>query len=276
VSYRTFLVHLDLEQSNQGLLRIAGELAERCGAGIIGIVVCQPLQLAVSEGYVPIDVVQRDIAHIQEQIEAAEAEFRAALAPRIERLAWRSAVLWTPLYDYLAAEARAADLVLTKVDKSGSLFDISRHVSLGDLVLKAGRPVLAAASGAETLPLDHVLVGWKETPEARRAVRDALPLLKLAKRVTILEIVGTAELPEARPRVADVAAWLAHHGVIANPRTLCATGGTAEALSAFTRDNGVDLVVAGAYGHSRLLELVLGGVTRDLLLTGNCSALVCH
>jgi nucleotide-binding universal stress UspA family protein len=276
VSYRTFLVHLELGQPNQGLLRVVGDLAEQCGAGVIGIAACQPLQLAVGDGYVPIDVVQDDMAEIQRQIDDAETEFRLALTSRTRHLEWRSAVIWTPLYDYLAGEARSADLIVTKIDRTASLFDTSRHVSLGDLVLKAGRPVLIVANAAEALALDHVLIGWKETPEARRAVREALPLLKLAKRVTILEIAEAALLLEARPRVADVAAWLAYHGVAAKPEIRRAAGGAAAQLDAFAHEQGVDLVVAGAYGHSRLRELVLGGVTRDLLLAADRSALVAH
>lgn len=276
MSYRSLLVHLELGQPNQGLLHIVGDLAERCGAGVIGVAACQPLQLAVGDGYVPIDVVQDDMAEIQRQIDAAEAEFRSVLASQVRRLEWRSAVLWTPLYDHLAAEARSADLIVTKIDRTAALFDTKRHVSLGDLVLRAGRPVLIVPDAAEALALDHVLVGWKETPEARRAVRDALPLLKLARQVTILEIAGAAQLLEARPRVADVAAWLAHHGIVSQPETLRAAGGTAAQLDEFAHDRGVDLVVAGAYGHSRLRELVLGGVTRDLLLAADRPVLVAH
>jgi nucleotide-binding universal stress UspA family protein len=276
VTYATLMVHLELGESNAGLLQIAGDLAERFQAAVIGIAACQPIQLALSDGYVTGEVIRQDIEEIEREIAAAEAEFRTALRPRTDRLEWRSAVIFTPLYDYLAHEARSADLIMTKVDKNASIFDSSRHVNMGDLVMQAGRPVLVVPATANSLELDSVVLGWKETPEARRAARDALPMLREAGRVTIIEIAAEAELAAAKARLDDVAAWLKRHGVIAECAAVAAVGDNAGQFDAIAQEQEADLIVAGAYGHSRLRELVLGGVTRDLLLTAGRCVLVSH
>ena len=276
MTYATLMVHLELGESNAGLLRVAGDLAERFQAAVIGIATCQPIQMALSDGYVTGEVIGQDVEEIEREITAAEAEFRAALAPRADRLEWRSAITFTPLYDYLAHEARSADLIITKVDKNTSIFDSSRHVNMGDLVLQAGRPVLVIPTTANCLDLDSVVLGWKETPEARRAARDALPMLREAGRVTIVEIAAEAELAAAKARLEDVAAWLKRHGIVAECAAVAAVGDNAGQFDAIAREQEADLIVAGAYGHSRLRELVLGGVTRDLLLTAGRCVLVSH
>jgi nucleotide-binding universal stress UspA family protein len=276
VTYATLMVHLELGESNAGLLQIVGDLADRLQGAVIGIATCQPLQLALSDGYVTGEVIRQDMEQIERDIAVAEADFRAALAPRAGRLEWRSSITFAPLDDYLAHEARSADLIITKVDKNTSIFDSSHHVNIGDLVMQAGRPVLVVPATANRLELGSVVIGWKETPEARRAARDALPILQQADRVTIVEIAAEAELAAARTHLDDVAAWLKRHGVVAECAAIAASGDNAGQFDAIAAEYGADLIVAGAYGHSRLRELVLGGVTRDLLLTADRCVLVSH
>jgi nucleotide-binding universal stress UspA family protein len=276
VTYASLMVHLELGKSNAGLLKIAGNLATRFQAGVIGITTCQPIQLALNDGYVTGEVIQQDLKEIEKEIATAEAEFRAALQSHVVALEWRSAVVFTSLYDYLAREARAADLVITKVDRTASVFDSSRHLNTGDLVMQAGRPILIVPTTADKLDLDHVLLGWRDTREARRAAADALPLLREATRVTVVEIVPEEELPAAEARLKDVDRWLRQHGIEAEFLASPSRGGDAHRLDAIAQELGADLVVAGAYGHSRLREWVFGGVTRNLLLGARRCALVSH
>jgi nucleotide-binding universal stress UspA family protein len=178
-----------------------------------------------------------------------------------------------PLSDYLAREARSADLVVTGVDRNVPL-DATRQVDHQDLVMQAGRPVLIVPAAAARTGFERVLVGWKETAEARRAIVDALPFLARAAHVTIAEIAAKEELAEARTRLADVVGWLEHHGIKAQPVAAAAGGTHAQGLKAIANEQKADLIVAGAYGHSRLREWVLGGVTNDLLLRADrCSLL---
>jgi nucleotide-binding universal stress UspA family protein len=176
----------------------------------------------------------------------------------------------------LVCEARCADLFITGVDHNASLFDMTRHVDIGDLVLQAGRPVLAVPARANTLNPERIVVGWKETREARRAILDALPLLKKAVHVTVVEIAAKEDLDGARARLEDVIGWLKRHGVVAEPSTWWSSGDDATQLNAIAEQRSADVIVAGPYGHSRLREWALGGVTRELLLRAERCMFVSH
>ena len=119
-----------------------------------------------------------------------------------------------------------------------------------------------------------VLIAWKDTTEARRAVADALPLLRKWD-VTVVEIVEEqADRPAALSRVKDVAAWLSRHGVSASEQVPDECGEAGGLLERIASEVGAGVVVAGAYGHSRLREWILGGVTRRLVNPSNrCSLL---
>lgn len=205
----------------------------------------------------------------------AEAEFRAALASKVEHVGWRSTTAFGPVLDFIAHEACAADLVLTGVAR-GDAFDSSQAVSTGSLVLQAGRPVLVVPLVPRDLRMRQVFVAWKDTRESRRAVADALPLLKQAERVTLGTVAEKGDLSAARARLADVARWLARHGVTAEQVASPGAGDDAAAIWSMAQDMGADLIVAGAYGHSRLREWVLGGVTKNLLLSEDRYSFLSH
>lgn len=276
MTYRTLMAHLELGRSNANLLAIAGELAQRFDAGVIGIGICQPMQIIYSEGYVPADLIVEDREQREKEVATAEAEFRKTLQGRVGRLEWRSAVTPDPLADYLAREARSADLIITGVDHNVSVFDHSRHVAIGDVVMHVGRPILVVPAAASEVNFDSVMVGWKDTRETRRAIADALPFLQKAARTAVVEIVAEPELEAARERLGDVVRWLGLHGVTAEPIARKSTGEDAHQLHAVALERKAGVIVAGAYGHSRVREWVLGGVTRDLLLRAGRCALVSH
>jgi len=276
MTYKTIMVHLQLRQSNDGVLRIAADLAERFHAAVIGIAVCQPMQIVQGDVYVSGDLIEQDRAEIKKEIREVELEFRKALSASAGPVEWRSAVTIAALPGYLANEARGADLVVTGIERDASLFDGSRHVNVGDLAMQAGRPVLIVPAKTDRLDLERVVVGWKETREARRALADAVPLLIRAGQVTLVEIAAKDDLIAAQGRLADLVAWLARHGVVAKPITTESNGDDAGLLAAIAHDQKADLVVAGAYGHSRLREWAFGGVTRNFLLHADQCLLVSH
>lgn len=276
MSYATLMVHLELGHPNTTLLNVAGDLAGRLDANVIGIAVCQPLRIIYNDGYVPDSIIQQDRQTIDDEIKVAKAEFHAAMNVRIANSEWRSAVTYRSLSEHLAREARCADLVITGVDRNVSMFDTSRHVDIGDFVMQAGRPCLIVPEGMDRLKLDHVVVGWKDTGETRRAICDALPLLKKAGRVTVVEIADEENLAVARAHVQDVVGWLKRHGIDATPMVSLAIGTDAAELDSIVQAQRGDLLVAGAYGHSRVREWALGGVTRDLLLRAGRCSLVSH
>jgi nucleotide-binding universal stress UspA family protein len=277
VTYATLMVHLELGHSNAGLLQITGDLAERFHAGVIGIAACQPMQIVYAEGagYVSGELIEQDREEIEKEIKEAEVEFRSSLQTRVGTLEWRSTVMFASLSDYLAREARSADLVITGV-ASGALIDASRRVNMGDLVMQVGRPILIVPAAADKLKLERVVIGWKDTREARGATFDALPLLKKAAHVAVVEIATADELAAARRNLEDVVGWLKRHGVVAESLASPSTGDDVTRLNAIVHEQGADVIVAGAYGHSRLREWVLGGVTRDLLLRADRCSLVSH
>jgi nucleotide-binding universal stress UspA family protein len=273
VTFATLLVHLELGRLNTGLLRVAGDLAERFHAELIGIAACQPMRIDFGDTYVSGEVFEQDREEIKSDIAAAEAEFRGALQALGKRLAWRSATSFEALADYLAREARAADLVVTAVPASDVVL-AARRVDVGDLVMQAGRPVFIVPAGAEALRLERVVIAWKDRREARRAVLDAMPLLQMAAQVVVVEIAAEDGLAEARTHIDDVVDWLKRHRVVAESLVPIATGDDALQLNEIVQEG--DIIVAGAYGHSRMREWAFGGVTRDILLRGRHCALVSH
>jgi nucleotide-binding universal stress UspA family protein len=136
--------------------------------------------------------------------------------------------------------------------------------------------VLIVPAAAVSVKLTRAIVGWKDTRETRRAVSDALPLLRDTAHVSVVEIAAEADLAAAKLRLEDVAGWLKRHGVAAESLASPSTGADADRLYAIAEEQGAGLIVAGAYGHSRMRERVLGGVTRDLLLRANQCVLLAH
>lgn len=258
------MVHMELGRSNAGLLRVAGELAERFGANVIGIAGCQQILTAYNDGYVPGDVIVQVHDESKQEIKEAEAEFREGFRENSAGLEWRSTVMSASLAAYVASEARSADLVITGVN-SGDMLNAARLINTGELLMQVGRPVLIVPAVATKLSLDHIVIAWNDTREARRAAFDALPLLRLAKHVSVVELAAEGELAEAHGHVKDVGIWLKRHGVVPECQALQSTGEEAVQLNAIAQNHGAGVIVAGAYGHSRLREFVFGGVTSDLL-----------
>jgi nucleotide-binding universal stress UspA family protein len=276
MTYSTLIVHLNLGVSNEGLLHTAADLAGRFDAHVIGIAACQPLQVTYGDGFMSGDVFEQDRVEMKREIDEAEANFRAAFQGVASRLEWRSKVTPSSLVAYVAEQATTADLLLIGPEEKGLTRDFSRRVNVGELVMQIARPVLLVPPGVNQLNLENVVVGWKETREARRAISDAIPLLKKAAHVTVVEIAAVEDITAARDRLKDVADWLGRHGIAAQTLVAHAQGDDAAQLDAIVREKDAGLLVAGAYGHSRVREWMLGGVTRNLMLHPTCCSLVSH
>lgn len=274
MAYRTVMTCLQAGAGNEGVLGVAADLAELFGAKMIGISACQPLNPMFEEGFSAGDVVVEDRIEIGKELAAAEQQFRAALESKAPSLEWRSAVTYGPLADYISEQARAADLLVIGKPVGGTFFDRTCCVDIGSLVMQAGRPVLLVPKGVEALSLRHVIGGWKDTREARRAMSDALPLLRAAGQATILEVCKPGQRSLARQRVQDVASWLGRQDIPVSPLAVELEGSELALLRRELRRHACDLLVAGAYGHNRLNEWVFGGVTQDFLLDPECCVLL--
>jgi len=265
MDYKTVLVSLALDRPNDACLAVAGDLAERFGARVVGVAASDlraPLYFA--EGDYAQKLLEEEAAAIRKRLSELEAEFRAAVERRATSVEWRCArALSTP---YLLQQARAADILVVGA-RAETIVDPGAAADPDDLVMQAGRPLVVVPPEVQWLDLRSVLVAWKDVREARRAVFDALPILAAAKDVTIAEIPdqGT-DRADALSHVADVAAWLHGHGIVAGTVVPESTASVTEQLDKIAADTGAGAVIAGAYGHSRLREWILGGVTRHLAM----------
>jgi nucleotide-binding universal stress UspA family protein len=277
MTYATVMVCLALDQPNEARLEVAGQLAERFDAGIVGIAAAQfAPPLYFTDGELAQNLIEQGETSIKKRLSELEAQFRAAAEHRSKHVEWRSAMDFPTRF--ILHEARCADIIVSG-GHSPAFSDAFALAAPKDLVMQAGRPLLVVPDGLDWLDLRSVLVGWKDTPEARRAVADSLPLLRKAKEVTVAEVLESGDhRSAAASRVNDVAAWLSRHGVSAAARVSENNGSRDAAIQVenIAGEVGAGLIVAGAYGHSRFRELVLGGVTEHLLAPPTRCVLLSH
>lgn len=276
MKYATVMVGMALGQSNEARLDIAGQLAERFGARVIGVAAAEfSPPLYFMEGEQAQRLIDQGWAAVKSRLKDLEGEFRAAMQNRAIEVEWRCAADF-PMR-YIVKQARACDILVVGGAPRGALADPFVQVNPSDLVMQAGRPLLVVPDRCNWLDLRSVMIAWKDTAEARRAVSDALPLLRQSTEVTVVEIVeDEADRAAAVSRVKDVVAWLSQHGVRASEQVPAPSGDTATQLEQIASDVGAGVVIAGAYGHSRLSEWILGGVTRRLISPSNRSSLLSH
>jgi nucleotide-binding universal stress UspA family protein len=274
MTYVTVIVSLALDRSNDARLEIAGQLAERFGAHVIGITAGEfspPLYFTTGEQAQKL--LDEGQAAIRNRVAEAETQFRAAMQNRAAAVEWRCAEDFPTRF--IVQQARAADIIVVGEDGRDALSDPFMQANPSDLVMQTGRPLLVVPDTSSWLDLRSVLIAWKDTPEARRAIGDALPMLRQAKDVNIVEIIeDDVNRPAALSGVKDVVGWLSRHGLLASGQVPDECGNVSAQLERIASEVGAGLVVAGAYGHSRLREWVLGGVTKCLVNPLNrCSLL---
>ena len=266
MQYQDILVHVDDSEAMPGRLTVAVELAERFGAHLTGVYVDPGLALPT---LIDVPVSASLIEELEDEhrarCERAEQAFKKVLDRSELGSEWRLAR--GELSSTLARHARYTDLVVL-----GQEGDQDPKMVIGGLpdsvVLGCGRPALVVPYiGAQSSPGKHAIVAWNGSREAARAVNDALPILTRADNVDVMCVnpehgeEGDADLPGA-----DLCLHLARHGVKAEAQTLVASDlEVADLLLSRVADRGADLIVMGAYGHARWREMVLGGVTRQLL-----------
>jgi nucleotide-binding universal stress UspA family protein len=259
------MVHVDFDDHAEDRIRVAAEIAGRFHSILIGVA-GWPLRrkLMVQNSVVDFEPGEEGRRRILAQLDQLGETFRRCAGANPHGVEWRSFANFPG--EVIAREARAADLVVLGRDLLPG--DAYHTFDPGSVVLAAGRPVLILPDETRHLQTSRVLIAWKDTREARRAVRDALPFLKEAESVHIAA-VSPLELEEsAQAQIADVARYLVHHRVAVGGQIVSATAEAAgHVLLRFAKDQNADLIVAGAYGRARLSEWVFGGVTRDLLMT---------
>ncbi|WP_282605537.1 universal stress protein [Pelagibius sp. Alg239-R121] len=270
MTYKDILIYLDDSAACAKRIEAAIALARSHDAHLTGLALDSGISMATyMEVHVPEEILATMRGRERDRAEKIAADFRGT----IERAGLNSDCHVISTSDITAAKtvaemARYSDLViLGQVDER-------ENEPLGgaklpqDVMLAAGRPVLMVPYiGAGATLGERILVAWTPGRESARAVADALPLLKKAKDVTVLTVnpvVGRGAHGE-RPG-ADIGRHLARHGVkVIVDRVTTDQVRVADAILAYAADNAIDMIVMGAYGRSRLREVVLGGVTHELL-----------
>jgi nucleotide-binding universal stress UspA family protein len=261
-TYATLLVHAEPGLAASHRVEVAGRLARDLGARLIGLgaETFDPMPTPDPfSGYAAGEWITLVQEQIGKNLAAAETAFR--------RDAAGADVEWRSIQDFphraLTHTARAVDLIVASPRGSRGA---TREADPADVVMSAGRPVLIVPEGRHHLHGMSVVVAWKDTPECRRAVADAMPFLQRAESVIVLSIVKSDSADAAVFEADDVVANLKRHGVAARALvTTLAHDGVTEEIERVAAANNADLVVAGAYGHSRLREWAFGGVTDDFM-----------
>jgi nucleotide-binding universal stress UspA family protein len=266
---------MSTDRSNVELLTVVADLARRFSAAVIGVCAKQLSMHSSVLAIGPGEPRGHELDKFRERLAIVEAEFRSVLS-MINNLEWRAQMTAGPTSHYLADQARAADLLVAASGSDMRKVSAPSEIDVSDLLMRGGRPLLLVPPGVAGLKLTRTLVCWKESRESRRAVADALPILKASHAVNVVELIREQEIEPAQARLADVGDWLHRHGVEANCFATPSTGTESAHLAAIAKDLEADLVVAGAFGHSRLREWAFGGVTQDLLARGERCTLFSH
>jgi nucleotide-binding universal stress UspA family protein len=274
MSYATLMVHVDTEGELSGRVHVASDLADRFRAHLIGVTGWGQMALFQPEETLTQSAPQQPLLqNMMRSLDLKGQEFLAAVESNGRRAEWRSA-LDIPT-EVVAREARAADLVI--IGNARTSNNPFLALDPGSLLLKVGRPVLVVPNRVNSLVPRRVAIAWKDVREGRRAVQDALPFLRQAESVMIIEATEGDEITQPLHRVRDVAAYLSRHRVgVITERVRPDEVDVTETLLRFIHDENIHLIVAGAYGHSRLGELAFGGATRGLLAESPICYLFSH
>ena len=259
MGYRTILVELTDDRALEPRLQLARPLAGRFDAALIGM-------YAMPSPFIPAAYGEAS-AYLGADLIEAQREINREIGQRVQETFRRICgagpnVVWQEAEgdpgSLLAEAGRTTDLILARRTAAGSG---EPPDVLDQLVTAAGVPVLAVPETASGEPGQTVVVAWNGAREAARAVHDALPFLQAARSVTLCA-VGAA----AATTLEAAATMLRRHGVTVEARQVDgADREVGEILLAQCSAQGADLLVMGAYGHTRLRELVFGGATRHVL-----------
>jgi len=281
MSYKSILVYVDDKESCARQAEAAALIARSPGASVTGLTLAaySPAP-AYMEAAIPADLQLKLREELEEVAEETKGELSAELQKRdLPSECLMESCLDGEVADMVGLHARYHDLmVLRQTDPNAEVPQGGRSV-IEDIVLSSGRPaVIVPYIGPGKTIGKKVTVAWDASREAARAVADALPLLKAADSVSVL-VVNPKEgrYGHGQEPGADIARHLARHNISATVDQEHFHDITiGEAILSQVADNGSDLLVMGAYGHSRLRELILGGVTQTIFHNMTIPVFVSH
>ena len=274
--YKTILVHVDNGKRSAVRLDIACRLAKLSDAHLIGLHALTVVKLpsyAMVEGGVQVREFHERM--LSESAVAAEAMFKQAVkATGVEKVEWRKSR--RDAVESVPVHGRYADVLVigqpNETDASGVEPDFAER-----LLLAAGRPALVIPYAGDFPAVGtRVLVAWNASREATRALTDAIPILREAKQVDVIAF-NPKDAPHGEVPGADIGLYLARHGIKVSVSQQTADDvDVGNQLLSRAADLDSDLVVMGAYGHSRMKELILGGATRTVLNSMTVPVLMSH
>ncbi len=283
----TIIVHADDAPDCPNRLRLAAAIARGQDADLVALHVAlraaDPFALPCTFDCMRVEAAARQV---RTTLRHAEEYFRS-LAREMPAARWRVVDADPSLFDDIAPtlvrEARFADLMIVGQARDGETGEHRLGAAPQELLLRSGRPVLVVPRNCGAIDaVDRVVVCWKADRESTRAVHDALPLLRRAKAVQVIQVGGSGDDGAAAARAAlelgDLVGYLARHGISAtmqrdgNPKGQDVATRLLELATAF----GADLLVMGGYSHSRLHEYLLGGVTRHILAEAVLPIFISH
>lgn len=263
------MVSLDASSSTTGRVRLACSLAKRFDASLTGVAAQNPLPISIygKGSYLDNQIIETAAAGARDELSKQEAVFREMTSGYGKA---QLRVYEREPLECVVSECARCDLLVARGLDDGDPGDFGQARSPAEIILRAGRPVLVTPSDLDDLPLKCAVIAWKDTREARRAVADALPLLRKTERVLLMTVASMETNAEATE------AYLKYHDVRFERVELPETTSVAQAVTKLVRDEAADLVVAGAYGHSKMRELVFGSLTHELLTTLRTPCLYSH
>jgi nucleotide-binding universal stress UspA family protein len=272
----TLLVNLNDIARLDYVAASAAQLAAKLKAHAIGLYVIPAVQIYPSLGFEAVpQVFEGHRVYFKQNEEKVRARFEAAIKGSKCDCTWRVAEGRTSLIaDEVLHHGRACDFIMVSApggeETSGVENDFIESVAMA-----AGRPIIVLpAKGTAPIALDDVMICWNSAAEAARAVFDAIPLLKAAKTV---RIVWAGPPASKTSPGSDIAEALSRHGIKAETQVIPAPGNDhGAALLGHARETNAGLIVMGAYGHSRLAELVFGGATRHVIANADRAVLFSH
>ena len=278
MSYKDLLVQVDDTRSCVKRIELAVALAVAHEAHLTGVYIISEPSPASFVG-IPAELLTDLQQRARDRADLALGRFAdvakrnlIAFGTRVDR------VLYTEVADALATNARYADLVILGQHDPDDPAAAPRYLP-EEVILGSGRPALMVPYiGPAATFGERVTVAWDASREAARAVNDALPLLERAKAVGVVTInPGDKPFGHGEEPGADIGLHLARHGIKVEVQRVEARDlDTANAILSHLANEGADLLVMGAYGHSRLREVVLGGVTRTILAEMTVPVLMSH
>lgn len=268
MTYKTLLAVIQSRKDIDRVLDHALPLASRMKSHLIGVH-AEPMAIPYTTaiGFPDAEFMQANAEATRERASALERQFVSRTAAARVSAEWRTMESLSGDSALCALTgARTADLVIAaQTDPAESA---AATANVDHLLFETGRPALFVPyAGPVTTDFTTILVAWNGTREASRAVFDALPFIMEADETEILTVNASgAEGDRAETAGADIAAALARHGALVTLATESSAGiGVGAAIENRAVEINADLLVMGAYGHSRLREFLFGGVTREVL-----------